>query len=70
MSDVTNLMAGTSAMQPEAPKKPDTLFGPGVGVITSGPGWTEPKASNNDELTPEVVKTWMAKSKEVRVNSI
>ena len=66
MNDVTTLMASSSALQGEGTKKPDTLFGPGVGVISSGPKWTEPKTYGKDELTPEVVKSWMAKSKEVR----
>lgn len=50
-------------------KRQDTLFGPNIGTITSGPAWTEAsekeKQSVVDQLTPEVVKGWIAKSKEV-----
>jgi hypothetical protein len=47
-------------------KKQDTLFGPNIGVVASGPAWTETnkKKSTGDQLTPEVVKGWIAKSKE------
>lgn len=51
-------------------KKLDTLFGPNIGVVANGPAWTEPEVNEKDpgafdELTPDVVKTWIAKSKEV-----
>jgi hypothetical protein len=48
-------------------KKQDTLFGPNIGVIASGPAWTEAneKKSSEDQLTPEIVKGWITKSKEV-----
>lgn len=48
-------------------KKQDTLFGPNIGVVTSGPAWTETnkKKPTGDQLTPEVVKGWIEKSKEV-----
>ncbi|KAF7983470.1 hypothetical protein HWV62_21764 [Athelia sp. TMB] len=49
-------------------KKVDTLFGPNIGVVASGPAWTETDEKDArgavDELTPEVVKGWIAKSKE------
>ncbi|KZS96254.1 hypothetical protein SISNIDRAFT_536575 [Sistotremastrum niveocremeum HHB9708] len=51
--------------------KSQTLFGPGIGIMSSGPKWTESssaganaKGKMGDELTPEVVKAWVAKSKE------
>jgi hypothetical protein len=49
-------------------KKEDALFGPNIGVVSSGPAWTNNKQKKvvADELTPEVVKSWIAKSKEVR----
>lgn len=54
-------------------KKVDTLFGPNIGVVASGPAWTEADEKDEkgavDELTPEVVKSWIAKSKEVCLNS-
>jgi hypothetical protein len=59
LSDITN----------KDKKRQDTLFGPNIGTITSGPAWTEAnekeKQSVADQLTPEVVKGWIAKSKEV-----
>jgi hypothetical protein len=50
------------------PKKHDTLFGPNIGIVSSGPEWTEISQDKTlvDELTPEIVKGWVAKSKEVR----
>lgn len=50
------------------PKKHDTLFGPNIGIVSSGPEWTETSRDKSlvDELTPEIVKGWVAKSKEVR----
>ena len=50
------------------PKKHDTLFGPNIGIVSSGPEWTETSQDKTlvDELTPEIVKGWVAKSKEVR----
>jgi len=47
-------------------KKEDALFGPNIGVVSSGPAWTNSKQKKvvADELTPEVVKSWIAKSKE------
>ncbi len=46
-------------------KKQDTLFGPNIGIVSGGPEWTERSDKPLDELTPEIVKTWIAKSKEV-----
>ncbi|THU93655.1 hypothetical protein K435DRAFT_799558 [Dendrothele bispora CBS 962.96] len=47
-------------------KGPDSLFGPNVGVISSGPAWTAQteKKVLKDELTVDVVKNWIEKSKE------
>jgi len=62
LSDITN----------KDKKKQDTLFGPNIGVVTSGPAWTEinekEKQPVADQLTPEVVKGWIAKSKEVSIS--
>ena len=49
----------------------DTLFGPSIGVAGGGPDWCEKdskdgKDADEDELTPEVVKDWIRKSKDVR----
>src|ERR1700683_699080 len=50
-------------------KKQDTLFGPNIGVVTSSPAWTDASKKDKqpivDQLTPDVVKGWIAKSKEV-----
>ncbi|KAG5634159.1 hypothetical protein H0H81_003120 [Sphagnurus paluster] len=44
----------------------DTLFGPNIGVVSSGPPWTatSEKKVLTDELTPEIVSSWVAKSKD------
>jgi len=45
----------------------DSLFGPNIGVVSSGPAWTaasEKKVLTADELTPDIVTGWVAKSKE------
>jgi hypothetical protein len=50
-------------------KKSDTLFGPNIGIISGGPAWTEAvrgKKQPVDELTVDVVKGWIEKSKQVR----
>jgi len=49
-------------------KAQDSLFGPNIGVVSSGPAWTaiNEKKMLADELTPEVVQSWIEKSKEVR----
>lgn len=48
-------------------KKQDTLFGPNIGIVTAGPDWTDLQQEKGavDELTPDIVKNWVAKSKEV-----
>lgn len=46
-------------------KNNDTLFGPNIGVLGAGPEWTERPDKSEDVLTPEIVKGWIAKSKEV-----
>ncbi len=48
-------------------KKQDTLFGPNIGIVARGPEWTETREKAIDELTPEIVRAWIAKSKEVRI---
>lgn len=47
-------------------KKQDTLFGPNIGIVAKGPEWTESHEKAIDELTPDIVRGWIAKSKEVR----
>jgi len=68
MNEVDGLINNTARPAPaaEASKKDDTLFGPGVGIIPAGPGWAGSTASpSKDEISPEVIKSWMAKSKDV-----
>ncbi|KAI0078306.1 hypothetical protein K474DRAFT_1660519 [Panus rudis PR-1116 ss-1] len=45
-------------------KKKDTLFGPNIGITSTGPKWTEHKEKSVDELTPEIIKSWIEKSKQ------
>lgn len=47
-------------------KTPDALFGPNIGVVSTGPSWTvsPEKKMLKDELTMDIVKTWIDKSKE------
>ena len=49
-------------------KKQDTLFGPNIGIVSRGPEWTETREKVIDELTPDVVRGWIAKSKEVSLS--
>ncbi|KAF5369092.1 hypothetical protein D9758_003070 [Tetrapyrgos nigripes] len=51
---------------PKDKKGPDSLFGPNVGVISSGPSWTNQteKKVLKDELTMDTVKGWIEKSKQ------
>jgi hypothetical protein len=53
---------------PLSNKKQTALFGPNLGIISGGPKWTEANQKKvvADQLTPEIVKSWIAKSKEVR----
>jgi hypothetical protein len=45
----------------------EPLFGPSIGSVSSGPGWTASteKKTVADELTQETVNGWIEKSKEV-----
>ena len=48
-------------------KSSEPLFGPSIGAVRSGPPWTtcSEKKMVTDDLTPEVVNSWIEKSKEV-----
>ena len=48
-------------------KSSEPLFGPSIGPVRSGPAWTicSEKKVVTDELTSEVVNSWIEKSKEV-----
>jgi hypothetical protein len=59
------------APAPAPANEPETLFGPHIGAVPPGPAWTEPApaqpgAKQQDELTLDVLKGWIAKSKDVR----
>lgn len=52
----------------ENKSKLETLFGPALGAVQPAPDWTNVKTSAKevaDELTPEIVRSWIAKSKDV-----
>ncbi|PIL23552.1 hypothetical protein GSI_14865 [Ganoderma sinense ZZ0214-1] len=57
--------AAPAAATATTSSKSDTLFGPNIGVLGGGPEWTESQEKSSDVLTPEIVKGWIAKSKEV-----
>lgn len=68
LSDITGVRENeTATKDSKPPKKHDTLFGPNLGIVSSGPEWTETSQDKAviDELTSEIVKGWVAKSKEV-----
>jgi len=50
---------------------PDTLFGPSLGAVAQAPEWTNRLAQAGrdkpaqDELTPDIVRQWVQKSKDV-----
>jgi hypothetical protein len=48
-------------------KVQESLFGPNIGVVSSGPAWTaaSEKKVLTDELTPDIVNGWIEKSKDV-----
>ena len=64
-----DLRPATNSDSNDKDKKQDSLFGPNIGVMSPGPKWTEgnEKKIDEDQLTPDVVKGWIAKSKEVRM---
>ncbi|KAI0720750.1 hypothetical protein C8T65DRAFT_632685 [Cerioporus squamosus] len=68
--DMNNIAGTASPQQPTAgTKSNDTLFGPNIGVLGTGPDWTEHPDKSEDVLTPEVVKSWIAKSKDTRYST-
>lgn len=49
-------------------KASEPLFGPNIGPCSAGPGWTTAvsrKKLITDDLTPEVLTSWIEKSKQV-----
>jgi len=58
----------SSLSDPRRNKKQETLFGPNIGIVSSGPSWPDSldeKKKITDELTPEIVKSWVERSKDV-----
>ncbi|THH29743.1 hypothetical protein EUX98_g4426 [Antrodiella citrinella] len=60
----SNNSSNTNSNSNDNKKKQDTLFGPNIGIVTGGPEWTDNAEETKDELTADVVKGWIAKSKE------
>lgn len=54
--------------EPQTEKRPETLFGPNIGIVGDGPAWAQSedakKGSPSDYLTPEIVKRWVETSKD------
>ncbi len=73
MSDIAAVLGLSNGSEKDGGKdgknqKKDTLFGPSIGVSGEGPDWCSTKVKpvkEEDELTSEIVKEWIAKSKEV-----
>jgi hypothetical protein len=68
MNDVDNIIGPSNrpSAGSEAVKKDDTLFGPGVGIISAGPTWANSSSTTTkDEISPDVLKSWLTKSKDV-----
>jgi hypothetical protein len=61
--------ATNSTMSSTTRKTKEPLFGPNIGFVSTGPSWavTNEKKVVTDDLTPDVVKGWMEKSKQVRL---
>ncbi|KAG5646368.1 hypothetical protein DXG03_003691 [Asterophora parasitica] len=61
-----NASASAAGAKDKDKKTHDSLFGPNIGVVSSGPAWTavSEKKVLTDELTPEIVSSWIAKSKD------
>lgn len=73
MSDIATVLGLSNGSEKEGGKdgknqKKDTLFGPSIGVSVGGPDWCSTKdkpSKDEDELTTDIVKEWIVKSKEV-----
>ncbi|KAH9039228.1 hypothetical protein EDB84DRAFT_1068122 [Lactarius hengduanensis] len=54
--------------EPQTEKRPETLFGPNIGIVSDGPAWAQSedakKGTPSDYLTPEIVKRWVETSKD------
>ncbi|KAF8345280.1 hypothetical protein F5887DRAFT_967543 [Amanita rubescens] len=58
--------ATNSTMSSTTRKTQEPLFGPNIGFVSTGPSWavTNEKKVVTDDLTPDVVKGWIEKSKQ------
>ncbi|KAH8987816.1 hypothetical protein EDB92DRAFT_1095118 [Lactarius akahatsu] len=54
--------------EPQTEKRPETLFGPNIGIVSEGPAWAQSedakKGTPSDYLTPEIVRRWVETSKD------
>ncbi|KAH9074158.1 hypothetical protein EDB83DRAFT_2355083 [Lactarius deliciosus] len=54
--------------EPQTEKRPETLFGPNIGIVSDGPAWAQSedakKGTPSDYLTPEIVRRWVETSKD------
>jgi hypothetical protein len=59
-----NMSSTTTSSGRKTTQEP--LFGPNIGLVSSGPSWavTHEKKVVTDDLTPDVVKGWVEKSKQ------
>lgn len=68
-----DVLTSHGAERPQEKKKQDTLFGPSIGIVNPGPEWAQEtsdvkeKVRVQDTLTPNLVKNWAEKNKEVRL---
>jgi len=62
-----NPQSDTANINGKDKKSSEPLFGPSIGPVSSGPAWTigSEKKVVTDELTPDIVNSWIEKSKEV-----
>ncbi|KAH9171377.1 hypothetical protein EDB89DRAFT_2114546 [Lactarius sanguifluus] len=58
----------TVSTEPQTEKRPETLFGPNIGIVSDGPAWAQSedakKGTPSDYLTPEIVRRWVETSKD------
>lgn len=64
---VIDMHTRNAAADGDASKQGSSLFGPNIGIVNNGPAWTnmQEKKMVVDELTQDIVKGWIEKSKDV-----
>lgn len=72
MAQQNNAQSDNANLNGKDKKSSEPLFGPNIGPVSSGPAWTmgTEKKVVTDELTPEIVNSWIEKSKEVSCGSL